>query len=56
MGFQRQTVQPPVDALAADGLVELVENPNHRRAKLIRAMVLAATTMPRELQRRLQAS
>jgi DNA-binding MarR family transcriptional regulator len=36
MGLYRQTVQPLVDALADDGLVEFVENPNHRRAKLIR--------------------
>jgi DNA-binding MarR family transcriptional regulator len=36
MGLHRQTVQPLVDALAADGLVELIDNPNHRRARLIR--------------------
>jgi DNA-binding MarR family transcriptional regulator len=36
MGIYRQAVQPLVDALADDGLVELVPNPNHRRAKLIR--------------------
>lgn len=36
MGLNRQAVQPLVDALADDGLVELVDNPNHRRAKLIR--------------------
>ena len=36
MGLHRQTVQPLVDALAHDGLVEFAENPNHRRAKLIR--------------------
>ena len=36
MGLNRQAVQPLVDALADDGLVEFVPNPNHRRAKLIR--------------------
>jgi DNA-binding MarR family transcriptional regulator len=36
MGLQRQTVQPQVDALAKDGLLEFADNPNHRRAKLIR--------------------
>jgi DNA-binding MarR family transcriptional regulator len=36
MGIYRQSVQPLVDALADDGLVEFVPNPNHRRAKLIR--------------------
>ena len=36
MGLNRQAVQPLVDALADDGLVEFIENPNHRRAKLIR--------------------
>jgi DNA-binding MarR family transcriptional regulator len=36
MGLQRQTVQPQVDALVKDGLVEFTDNPHHRRAKLIR--------------------
>lgn len=35
MGLQRQTVQPQVDAMAHDGLVEFAENPHHRRAKLV---------------------
>jgi DNA-binding MarR family transcriptional regulator len=33
MGLQRQSVQRTVDILAKEGLVRLVENPNHRRAK-----------------------
>lgn len=36
MGLHRQTVQPLVDALEQDGLVEFITNPNHRRARLIR--------------------
>jgi DNA-binding MarR family transcriptional regulator len=36
MGLYRQAVQPLVDALAKDGLVEFIDNPDHRRAKLIR--------------------
>lgn len=51
MGLQRQTVQPQVDLLAADGLVELVENPNHRRAKLVR-MTAAGKRAYREALRR----
>jgi DNA-binding MarR family transcriptional regulator len=36
MGLQRQTVQPQVDAMAKDGLVEFADNPHHMRAKLVR--------------------
>jgi DNA-binding MarR family transcriptional regulator len=32
----RQSVQRVADALAEDGLVEYVDNPSHRRAKLLR--------------------
>jgi DNA-binding MarR family transcriptional regulator len=39
MGLYRQAVQPLVDALADDGLVEFIPNPNHQRAKLIRMTV-----------------
>src|SRR5579884_3459823 len=34
--FARQSVQRIADALAGDGLVAYVENPSHRRAKLVR--------------------
>lgn len=34
MGLQRQSVQRTIDVLRREGLVELVNNPNHRRAKL----------------------
>jgi DNA-binding MarR family transcriptional regulator len=35
MGLTRQSVQRVADDLAADGLVEYAENPNHRRAKFV---------------------
>jgi DNA-binding MarR family transcriptional regulator len=35
MGLTRQGVQQTADALARDGFVEYLENPHHRRAKLI---------------------
>ena len=51
MGVQRQNVQPQVDLLVADGLVDLIENPNHRRAKLVR-MSTAGQRAYREADRR----
>jgi DNA-binding MarR family transcriptional regulator len=36
MGLARQSVQRTADILAADRLVEYVDNPAHRRAKLVR--------------------
>lgn len=35
MGLRRQSVQRTVNSLRADGFVELEQNPNHRRAKLV---------------------
>lgn len=35
LGRRRQGVQPTVNRLRRQGLVELRENPNHRRAKLV---------------------
>lgn len=35
MGLTRQTVQQSADTLARDGFIEYVENPYHRRAKLM---------------------
>jgi DNA-binding MarR family transcriptional regulator len=35
LGVTRQSVQAVVDALAADGLVELAANPAHRRSRLV---------------------
>jgi DNA-binding MarR family transcriptional regulator len=34
MGLQRQSVQRTVEVLRREGLVDLVDNPNHQRAKL----------------------
>lgn len=36
MGLTRQGVQRTADLLEEDGLVEYIENPHHRRAKLLR--------------------
>lgn len=36
MGLTRQSVQRLADALVADGMAEFVDNPRHRRAKLLR--------------------
>lgn len=36
MGLARQSVQRTADLLAGDGIVEFVDNPSHRRAKLVR--------------------
>ena len=35
MGLTRQSVQQTADGLAKDGLIEYIENPHHRRAKLM---------------------
>jgi DNA-binding MarR family transcriptional regulator len=35
MGLRRQSVQRTVNSLRQDGFVELEQNPNHRRAKLV---------------------
>ena len=35
MGQSRQAVQRLVDVMAKDGLVDLVDNPNHKRAKYV---------------------
>jgi DNA-binding MarR family transcriptional regulator len=35
MGLRRQSVQQTADALVADGLATFVDNPRHRRAKLL---------------------
>jgi DNA-binding MarR family transcriptional regulator len=39
MGLQRQSVQRVADRLVADGLLEFVANPRHRRARLARPTV-----------------
>lgn len=35
MGLTRQSVQQTADGLAEDGLIDYIENPHHRRAKLM---------------------
>ncbi len=35
MGLQRQSVQRLVNVLDAEGLIQLIENPHHKRAKLV---------------------
>jgi DNA-binding MarR family transcriptional regulator len=35
MGLTRQNVQQIADGLAADGLIDYLDNPHHRRAKLM---------------------
>ena len=35
MGLRRQSVQRLVDAMVADGLLALSDNPNHKRARLV---------------------
>jgi DNA-binding MarR family transcriptional regulator len=36
MGLSRQTVQQTANGLERDGFIEFVDNPHHRRAKLMR--------------------
>lgn len=36
MGLARQSVQRLADALVADGMAEYIDNPRHRRARLLR--------------------
>lgn len=35
MGLQRQSIQRTIDLLRREGLVELIDNPKHRRSKLV---------------------
>jgi DNA-binding MarR family transcriptional regulator len=35
MGLTRQSVQQTADSLAEEGLIEYIDNPHHRRAKLM---------------------
>jgi DNA-binding MarR family transcriptional regulator len=49
MGLSRQGVQQTADALERDGFVEYIENPHHRRAKLI-----SITAKGREALRRVE--
>lgn len=45
LGLTRQSVQRTVHRLEQDGFVELVENPDHRRAHLVSPADLGRTTL-----------
>jgi DNA-binding MarR family transcriptional regulator len=45
MGLTRQSVQRIVDLLACEGIVELVPNPRHRRAMLVRLTAAGRTKL-----------
>ncbi|WSN14783.1 MarR family transcriptional regulator [Micromonospora sp. NBC_01699] len=45
MGLTRQSVQQTADALARDGLVDLIDNPRHRRAKLLTPTAAGRTAL-----------
>ena len=51
MGLTRQAVQRLADVLADEGVVEFVENPNHRRAKLV-CLTTKGTAALQEISRR----
>lgn len=45
MGVSRQNVQRVVNALVSEGLVELMDNPDHSRAPLVRVLPAGATLL-----------
>lgn len=47
MGLARQAVQRVANELSHDGLVTFVDNPNHRRAKLVRLTARGRTALDR---------
>jgi DNA-binding MarR family transcriptional regulator len=47
MGRARQSVQRTADLLESEGIVEYIDNPAHRRAKLVRLTPAGATTLAR---------
>lgn len=51
MGLTRQSVQQTADALERDGFIEYLQNPHHRRAKLI-AMTPKGRQALREVEAR----
>ena len=53
MGLQRQSVQRTVDLLEKEGLVKLIDNPRHRRARLVTLTPKGRTTVGKVV--RLQA-
>ena len=51
MGLRRQSVQRSVNSLEADGFVELVPNPSHRRARLVRITAKGVDALAETLRR-----
>lgn len=51
MGLARQSVQRTADLLVADGLAEYLDNPQHRRAKLLR-LTATGIQLLREIEAR----
>jgi DNA-binding MarR family transcriptional regulator len=51
MGLTRQSVQQTADALERDGFIEYLDNPHHRRAKLI-SMTAKGREALRQVERR----
>ncbi len=51
MGLTRQAVQRVANVLADDGMVAFAENPDHRRAKLVR-LTATGRSMLKEVSRR----
>ena len=51
MGLRRQGVQPTINALARDGLVELRRNPNHQRARLVALTDAGVATLDTLMER-----
>ena len=45
MGLQRQSVQRLVNVLDVEGLIQLVENPHHKRAELVQLTEHGQTTL-----------
>jgi DNA-binding MarR family transcriptional regulator len=56
MGVHRQGVQQLVDAMAVDGLLEFIDNPNHQRAKLIRMTAAGRRAYKEALKRQVEWS
>lgn len=56
MGLTRQAVQRVANILAGEGLVEFAENPNHRRAKLVRPTAAGRAVLERVNRRQVEWS
>lgn len=47
LGLTRQTVQEMADAMARDGLIAFVDNPHHKRARLMKPTAAATAALKR---------